>query len=127
MNLINLTQHKIMVKNLTFEPSGTVARVAAIRKQADDINVGCNGCPSYCWVAPDHMCVGMEIATVTRSFGEVENLPPKSDGVGYIVSALVLSALPADRDDCFAPDTSPESVIRDDAGNIVAVSALVRR
>ena len=59
----------------------------------------------------------------SQSFGEVENLPAQ-EGVTYIVSALVLSALKGSRSDVVAPDTGP-TAIREN-GQIKAVRGFVQ-
>lgn len=107
MTFVNLTPHKIVVftdsGNLVIEPSGMVARSV-----------------------PSQTVVGIVngISVVKTVFGEVEGLPSPKRGVVYIVSTLVLQALKDRgivRNDVVAPDTSPQSVVRDDAGNIVGV------
>ena len=103
----NLTPHAITIRaqdgtEVTIPPSGTVARVST----TDEV-VGT--CP----------ITGAPI--VRRVFGEVTGLP--EDGTPCLVSALVLSAVPG-RAGVYAPDTGP-TAIRNDAGQIVAVTRLV--
>jgi hypothetical protein len=105
--LINLTPHAITIRaqdgaEVTIPPSGTVARVST----TDEV-VGT--CP----------ITGAPI--VRRVFGEVAGLPEA--GMPCIVSALVLSAVPG-RAGVYAPDTGP-TAIRNDAGQIIAVTRLV--
>ncbi len=107
MGLVNLTPHKVTLVNGGLEwmipPSGPAARVAVEKKK-----VG-----SY-----------MTFPVYEQKFGEIENLPEKTEGVTYIVSSLVLLAA-CGRDDLVAPDTSPESAIRDENGQIEAVQGLI--
>ena len=101
---VNLTPHLIRVfkdngEIIEIPPSGIVARVRTETVKVGEID-------------------GIDV--VATRFGEVENLPPPQEGVIYIVSTLVLSAI-TDRYDVVAPDTSPQSAIRDESGRIVGV------
>lgn len=105
--MINLTPHAITVRapdgaDHTFPPSGTVARVATT-----ETVIG--ACPM----------TGVPI--VRRTLGEPQGLPPV--GTPCLVSAMVAGACQG-RDGVFAPDTGP-TAIRDERGQIVAVSRLV--
>lgn len=131
MKYVNYTPHKIVIQlddeTIVVEPSGTVARVESIEKELTTLG-------------------GVPI--ITRAFGAVEGLPecnqipashetPERVKVGggfhsagipaerttYIVSAMVLAALPY-RFDVAAPDTGT-SAIRNEAGQIVAVRRLI--
>jgi hypothetical protein len=61
------------------------------------------------------------IPLVKKKYTEVENLPAPEEGVIYIVSFLVLDALRSTRDDLIAPDTGPDSSIRDEDGRIIGI------
>lgn len=61
------------------------------------------------------------IPTSRTVFGSATNLPEFSDGIFYIVSQLVKSAL-ADRTDLLVP----AEVVRDEAGNIIGCKSLGR-
>ena len=109
MKFVNLTPHTLTVVDdsgntvLSVAPSGTVARVAT--QQTVVGNVG-----------------GIDV--VRTVFGDVDGLPAPADGVVYIVSTLVLSALKdagVSRDDVVAPDTSPQSAVRSADGQIIGV------
>jgi len=112
MTIINLTPHDITVETasgerITFSRSGQIARVemetVVVPSPVDDIP-----------------------AVVTRPRGIV-GLPEPQPNTIYLVSGVVLSALEAmgaDRVDVVAPDTGPESAIRDEAGRIIAVRRL---
>jgi hypothetical protein len=110
--LVNLTPHDITVRrgwdcwpestqDLTIPASGLVARATMVSEYVMDVN----GCSVF-----------------RTRFVKVEgdDLPPPRAGVMYIVSSIV-AQLYSERDDLLAPDTSPESAIRNDAGQIVAV------
>jgi len=105
--MINLTPHDITVRlhdgsDRTFPASGTVARVVTVETSA----LSLDGIP-----------------TTYRSTGNVEGLTlPLTQPV--LVSTMVLTALP-NADNVFAPDTGPTAV-RDDRGQIVAVTRLIR-
>jgi hypothetical protein len=90
MNLINLT------------PDGTLARVSMTRKQVGQLDLDGTSVPIYRTV-----------------LGAVTGLPPVSDGVGYIVSAMVRSAAPERRD-----VYSPADLQRDAAGNVIGCGSL---
>lgn len=59
------------------------------------------------------------VPLVRKSFGSVEGLPEPVDGVLYIVSGLVLSALAGSRSDVVAPGNP----VRDDSGRIIGCAA----
>lgn len=82
-----------------FEPSGIVPRLSTKTEPAGKIG---------------------EIPVVRNTMGRPENVPEPKEGTAYIVSFLVASALP-ERDDLIAPDTTPDSVVRDENGRIVGV------
>jgi hypothetical protein len=109
MNIINLTPHDCHICNDAGEIIRTIpatkpaARVASTVEFAGRVD----GIP----------------VTVT-TFGEVENLPEPQEGTVYIVSLLVQQAAP--RPDVYRPDTGPQSVVRDAAGQIVGVKALAK-
>lgn len=109
VTIVNLTPHTLNVVDdagkiiLSVAPSGTIARVTT--QQTVVGNVG-----------------GVDV--VRTVFGDVDGLPAPQDDVVYVVSTLVLQALKANgifRNDVVSPDTSPTSVVRDDAGNIIGV------
>lgn len=111
MKLVNLTKHPITLfaddgQTVVAEipPSGVEARVST---RAEILG----------WVEVD----GFYIPLVRTEFGPVEGLPEPADGVVYIVSTLVARAVAGERDDVVAPDTGPESVIRDADGRIVGI------
>ena len=64
---------------------------------------------------------GMQITKTT--FGAVDGLPEPQEGTIYIVSLLVQQACP-ERSDLYRPDTGPQNVVRDAAGQIIGVKAL---
>lgn len=85
-------------------PSSGVARVASQAVQKDPVD---------------------GIPVVETVFGEVSGLPAPVPGVYYVVSVLVIQALP-ERTDLLRPDTGPQNVVRDGDGKIVGVKALTR-
>ena len=105
----NLTPHAVVVSVAgtveVIQPSGTVARVSTSEQ-----GVG--------------LCPTTHAPVIRRSFGEVENIGSTSDGP-CLVSSLVLSALGSEwRGVAFAPDTG-DTAIRNDKGQIIAVTRLV--
>jgi len=86
----NMTPHEIVVNGTPFKASGQVARVSVIRVKVQE---------------------EQGISLYHSEFGEVENLPPKEDGVLLLVSAMVRLSLP-NRNDLLSPGT----LIRDEKG-----------
>lgn len=106
MKLINLTPHKLNIgfdtttghKTVMVEASGDVAR-------CDEQRIGCGSLD--------------DIPVTLATYGAVTGLPSPEPGVAYIVSGLVLAAVP-DRPDVFAPGPA----IRDDQGKIIGCVGL---
>ena len=104
MDFINLTPHPVSLYRdeelvATFPPSGKVARVRTVTRDAGR-----------------HLLVPV----VEQTAGEVEGLPDPDGETIYIVSLFVRQALRG-RTDVVAPDTGPESVVRDADGRIIGV------
>ena len=103
MKIINLTPHPInLVSNDgrlidTIEPSGNVARISV---QHETVGELCN------------------VPLVKSVYGEIEGLPEPIEGVWYIVSGMVKSALPERKD-----LVVPAQLVRDDSGNVVGCAA----
>ena len=94
MNFVNLCPHAISIADAsgvvhTFQPSGTVARVAASNLELPSLD---------------------SFRRTQQVFGEVQNLPAPQEGVVFIVSGMVLAALKGSRPDVVAPDTGPTQV-----------------
>lgn len=101
--LINLTPHRLDIVDadgnvVSVPPSGQVARVAQTREQRGTID---------------------GLAVTYSTFGQVEGLPEPQDGVIYVVSGLVLAAVP-DRADVFAPGEA----VRDSEGRVIGARGL---
>ena len=109
MKFVNLTPHEVVVYGddgsirLRIPPSGTVARVETRSVVVGEVN-------------------GVPVRAT--EYGDIVGLPgPEADTV-YIVSTVLLIALRAkgiNRDDVVAPDTNPDSVIRDPEGRVIGV------
>lgn len=101
----NLTPHSVNIVDgegnvvATFEPSGEIARVATTAEVVENIN----GVPIY-----------------RVEMGET-NLPDEEEGVGLIVSTMILTSLP-DRKDLYAP----HGLVRDSEGRVVGCQGLSR-
>lgn len=107
MRFKNLTPHPVTIvvpggECLTLPPEGIVPRRETRTRDVGEID---------------------GIPIVQNVLGPVIGLPEPEEGVMYIVPFLVASALP-ERDDLLAPDTTPESVVRDEQGRIVGVKRL---
>lgn len=105
--MINLTPHSITVRlpdgsERVYPPSGTVARVMTFETSAADID---------------------GIKTAYRRTGKVEGLTLPLTGP-VLVSGMVLAELTG-VDNVYAPD-SGSTAIRDDKGQVVAVTRLIR-
>lgn len=103
MQIVNLTPHALNLRNAEGEmveipPSGTVARVSET-------------------TASLPVVAGFNV--VTKTYGDVENLPDSAPDTIYVVSALVLQRVTG-RDDVYAPGTA----IRDEAGKIIGADGL---
>ena len=115
MRVMNLTPHELTLVGENgkvlgrIAPTGQVARVntQATKVEAVEIN-------------------GNSIPVVATEFGEVIDLPESQDGTIYVVSILVVQAVRGLRDDVVAPDTGPESVVRDAQGQIKGVRRFTR-
>lgn len=101
-NIINLTPHNVVVKGEGWEvifPSKGIARCSQSTKTIGKIG----GVP------------------ITENvFGEVEGLPEEKEGVKYIVSGLIASALKGKRKDLLVPSEQ----IRDSEGRIIGCKSL---
>ena len=108
--VVNLTPHPITIRlgndaksDVTFAPSGTIARVAekTVKPTRNEV-------------------FGFPVAGKTV-FEAVVNLPEPKEGVIYIVSGVV--AANVSRPDVFSPATGPDdNAIRNEKGHIVAVT-----
>lgn len=128
MPIVNLTPHEITiltsqrqaiqcpirgwrffedVEVSTSYPSKGVARVAVNRRAEFPLALQGSG-----------------LRVTSQTFGAVEGLPAPAEGVVYVVSAMVLTALSGSRPDVFAPDTGPDCIREN--GQIVAVRGLVQ-
>ena len=105
--IVNKTPHPVNIVS----PQGDVVRV--YERDATPIRLKQS-------VVADHpMADGTP--TSRTVYGEPEGLPERRDGVFYIVSQLVKSALPG-RDDRLVP----AEVVRDGEGNIIGCKSLGR-
>lgn len=120
--MLNLTPHSITLRtahgDITFPPSGVVARVETIETVIGSMDVFAPGAPETDAQGNSN---GVRVPVVSRTFGAVEGLP--AEGTPCIVSALVLSAVPG-RSGVYAPDTGATAV-RNEKGHIIAVTRLV--
>lgn len=113
MRIINLTPHTILLetpmgenlkKTMEFEPSGKVARLKTETIELPEED---------------------NIPFVAVKYKEPEGLPQPMENTLFIVSGFVFEN--TDREDLIAPDTGPDSAIRDANGNIEAISRFKRR
>ena len=107
--IVNLTPHPFTVVTggqavLTVPPESTSARLAETQPQVTTLVVD-----------------GVDIPVYTTEYGEVSGLPDPQDGVVYLVSQMVVAALPGRRDLYF-----PAKVVRDDSGRIIGAEGITR-
>ena len=95
---VNLTPHEVNIGDVAFPASGTVARVVV-----------------------EHHEIGEHsgVSLLVGSYGEVSNLPEPEEGVLYIVSSAVRTAIPSRKD-----LASPAHLVRDEEGRILGCLAL---
>lgn len=112
MKLVNLTPHPIRLVGETeveIGPSGLVARVKAVTETVGEV------------VLDD----GTKFPIVRTKFEGLEGLPDPEPDTFFVASTLVAQAASRlGRHDILAPDTGPESAIRDADGKIVGVRRL---
>ncbi len=100
---VNLTPHAVNIITadgvLTVAPSGMLARVSESLSQ---------------------ICLVGGVSICRQMLGDVQGLPAQADGVAFIVSAMVRSAVPH-RTDVF----SPADFVRDGDGKITGCKCLV--
>lgn len=117
MKLVNLTPHTVTIvdsqgKKLSIPPEGVVPRVQELHPHVGELNYEGVQIPLVRAVYPDGQAV--------------QGLPEPQPGVLLLVSRMVFDACP-NRTDLAVPDTSPGSVIRDEAGRITGVRQLIVR
>ena len=103
MKFINLTPHDIVLNNgvvFAKDKDTPIARVSSSHTEFDEKGI--------CKVI----------------FGEVEGLPAPTEGVIYIVSAMVASRVP-NRNDVVSPATGHPNCIREN-GRIISVPGFVK-
>ncbi len=126
---VNLTPHPIRVQVQGLYVSGiSFMPIAPDYMATDIIEIPPSGIVARVEVKQRKIKKEYGVMFVRHEYGEVHGIPEPREKTIYIVSSFVLNALRrhgVNRDDIVAPDTSPESVIRDDDGNIVAVRAFV--
>lgn len=115
MKIINLTPHEVTLVGENnkvigrFAPTGQIARVKTIAKEVGRVEMN-----------------GHSVPIVSTEFGKVENLPEPEGDTLYVVSLIVAQAVRGLRDDVVAPDTGPESVVRNSQGQIKGVRRFTR-
>lgn len=106
MKILNYTPHTIHICNeigdvtASYESAGS-ARVATRQEEVGTVN---------------------GISVYATEYGEVEGLPDKQDDTFIIVSFMVKQAM-AGRHDLICPNTSPQGVVRNEAGQIIGVKS----
>lgn len=118
MYIRNLTPHTINI----YSESGDI--LLGSYKSEGTARVAVTTVPMKALVE-DSQAGSLFIPVVERHWGEVEGLPEPEEGIVNLVSSLVLSRVP-ERTDCYAPDTGPQSVLRNEEGQIVGVRRLTR-
>lgn len=108
MQLINLTPHAIVLHHPSFAPitidSTGGARAREITSELDDIR----------WDPHGDSGMHINVSLVAKRFGDVTGLPEPKDGVLYVVSTVVQTALPSRCD-----LVTPHDLMRDANGKVV--------
>lgn len=112
MRIVNLTPHDIVLKTdageMTFPPSGIVARVSVTATEAPPVRTSSQ----------------IAIPCIRQECGEVTGLPPERVATFFLVSRKVYEAEWL-RNDLLAPDT--EDCVRDEKGQVLSVRRFIRR
>ena len=109
LRLVNLTPHEVVIDGgapepIVLEPAGPVARLEVSSRMVEPL-------------------AGIPVSRT--AFGAIIDLPEPRAGTVYVVASRVAQvAALAGRRDVLAPDTTPDSAIRDAGGHIVAVRRL---
>ena len=111
MEIVNLTYHDVTI----ILPNGNTL----IIPRSNGTVIRCN-IP----MEPDEPINGIPIS-IKRTDKISTILPQSEEGKMYLVSSMVLDACP-NRTDLLAPNTSKDSVIRNEYGRIIAVRGLQR-
>ena len=102
---VNLCKHAVNLSaGVVIPSSGVEARVEVKAVQVDSVEID-----------------GKEVIIYENEYGEVINLPEFQDGIFYIVSGQVRTALP-NRADLY----SPGDLVRDSAGVVIGCRGIVR-
>ena len=115
--VVNLAPHRVVIRSIG--PLGISDRVIESNGLARvDSTPGRN--------LPVEECPDGIICETPPAWGDVIGLPEPSEGIAYIVSQMVAARVPH-RKDVFSPGTGPkDGAVRDDKGQIVAVTRLIR-
>ena len=111
MRLVNLTPHEIVIvgqdgAEIRIAPSGTIARVSETVEARGQVI---------------HFETGIPVPLISKTFGEIENLPEQQFRTIYIVSALVSQAAWATgRRDVVCPGDP----VRDENGRVIGARSL---
>jgi len=116
VEVINLTPHDLILFDeqgeeeiARIEKSGRVARVETQATVIEEVEID-----------------GHTVPIVKTSYGKIADLPESREGTMYVVSIVALQAVRSDRSDVVAPDTGPQSVVRDAGGQIRGVRRFMR-
>lgn len=125
-NFMNLTPHTVNLNDgREFRPSGQVARVTATLVEVNQCPMQGEDCGHMLETGRcSQECCRTRL--FKQSFGEVTGLPDPAEGVVYVVSGLVLSALNGSRPDVVAPATSHHECRRNEHGQVASVPGFVR-
>ena len=102
--LLNFTPHPITIVNADGKIMRTIESSGLVRLKTSTVSAGFSL---------------QDIPVTTTQFGEPEGLPNYNEGVYYIVSQIVKSALPSRKDLLV-----PAEVVRDEKGNILGCRSL---
>lgn len=116
----NLTPHSVVVHEITFAPSGVIARATEEPTSADPIRLSIpdpNGAPT------DR--ITFDVPTSTTRYTGLVDLPDPQPGV-YLIVSMVIPPVAAARGRWTGDLLVPGQQVRDTAGRIVGCRSLVR-
>lgn len=126
LTLVNLTPHELCFYFRTADdtevaaawPSTGTVRVREVTEEAP--------APHVEWPHSAPGTSSCVLPTVRKSYAAVEGLPAPEEGTIFVVSLVALQALAGSRSDVYAPDTGPDSAVRDGSGKILGIRRLMQ-
>jgi hypothetical protein len=116
----NLTPHAVVVHEITFAPSGVIARATEESTYAEPIRLSI---PDPFGAPADH--ITFEVPTSTTEYTGLVDLPAPEPGV-YLIVSMVVMQVATDRGRWTGDLLVPGQQVRDSAGRIIGCRSLCR-